>query len=469
MPDLLFSALALAVIYLAGTAWSSALIPKMAPARVALVSGIGLLLGLLVVPLLMRVLDFLSISFSLYAILAAVLVCAAAGTAASLRFNQSPDAAPGSCPSEAFPPMARILAGAILALIAIRFGSLSLEVLLRPLFPFDATMHWATKSRVWFEHAEMVPFVSNDAWLQAQGVGVYTDHHPDYPATIPLLQVWMSVAIGEWREDLINLPWVLCFAGLGLCFYGCGRVAGVERLTALVFTYMLLSLPLLNTHIALAGYADVLLGSCFCAATMALHCWSMERRHGWGFLAAVFAVGCLLIKNEGLFWFLSLVLGLIVILLPARWSLLLLAASLLGATLIILFLPGDLVVAGHSLDSLNVRFHPRVGRAIVRSVGVQDNWHLLGYLLITLPVLAWFLSRRALMQVRGIAISLAAAALMLMFLYFFTNHYLGALRFTSLGRLSLHLAPSVMFLCMLLWSAVYSRLRPGGLVPAPPR
>ena len=68
--------------------------------------------------------------------------------------------------------------------------------------------------------------------------------------------------------------------GLGAAFYGHARAAGASPVTALAFTYMLLSMPLLNTHVALAGYADLLLGACYCAAIMAFHNWSVTREPG---------------------------------------------------------------------------------------------------------------------------------------------------------------------------------------------
>ncbi len=85
-------------------------------------------------------------------------------------------------------------------------------------------MHWATKARVWFEYNRIVPFVTKDAWLEMGGAGVFTDRHPDYPVTVPLLQVWMNLALGHWDESLMNLPWLLCLIALGSAFYGQLRV-----------------------------------------------------------------------------------------------------------------------------------------------------------------------------------------------------------------------------------------------------
>ena len=118
----------------------------------------------------------------------------------------------------AMPVSHQVLYALLLLLLGLRLATLGLEVLWRPLFPWDATMHWATKAKVWFEFKSMVPFVENPDWLNTGGAGVFTDHHPTYPPTISLLQVWMNLATGRWDESLMNLPWLLCLIALGTAF-----------------------------------------------------------------------------------------------------------------------------------------------------------------------------------------------------------------------------------------------------------
>jgi hypothetical protein len=327
-----------------------------------------------------------------------------------------------------------------------------------PLFPWDATMHWATKSRVWYEHAMLVPFVPSDIWLASGGGGSYTDHHPDYPITIPLLQVWMSTAVGYWNESLMNLPYLLCYLGLGLAFFSQARTAGASSLIALIFTYMLLSLPLLNTHIALAGYADLLLAACYCAAIMALYNWSVDRCRWQAILAIVFAFSCPLIKNEGLFWLLTFIPGLAVAFLSWRKGLMLLVFLLVCLLVTLVVIPRDLQVAGHSLDSLRIYFRPGTPAAIFKSLWIHDNWHLFGYMLVIALPLVWFVPKSSWRNLSVIATSLVSAVILFLTLYLYTRHYLGAIRFTSVGRLSLQLVPALMFLCLLVYTQIYNRV-----------
>lgn len=183
---------------------------------------------------------------------------------------------------------------------------------------------------------------------------------------------------------MIKLPWLSCYLGLGAAFYGQGRAAGYQPLTTVAFDYLLMSMPLLNVQVALAGYADLLLAACHAAAIMTFHNWSVTKSPGQSVLAVIFALFCHLIKNEGMFWLLTFIPGLILIYLPLRKALLLLAAGVALVVLAVLFLPPDLVIAGHSLADLKLEYRSQTLAAIGISFLMQDNWHLLGYLLIAL-------------------------------------------------------------------------------------
>lgn len=419
--------------------------------------GYGILLGLLAVPLVFRVLDACGVTLTFVAgvIPLALLVL----TLACLQFfrGQSAVAPPENRGAFGLSRQQLVVFVFFLILIDLRILSVGLELVWRPLFPWDATMHWATKAKVWFDMQAIVPFVDNLRWLELGGEGVYTDFHADYPVTTPLLQLWVSLALGRWDESLMNLPWLLCLIGLALAFYGQARAAGSSALSAIVFTYLLISLPLLSTHVALAGYADLFLATFYCAAIMAFHNWSVTRQPGQAVLAVIFALSCPLIKHEGFFWLLTFLPALIVVLLPWRRAVILLASGVLTLTLILVFLPSDLVIAGNSIGGLKLQFHPAALPAIVASFWVQDNWHLLGYLLPALALLTVFSGRGVAARYRGIGVALFSALVLLLVLFIYTRHSRGAETFDSLARVSLHLIPSLMFLAMLYWLDVSRR------------
>ena len=78
----------------------------------------------------------------------------------------------------------KMVFGFLLAILFLRFIGLGLEVLWRPLFPWDAWSQWASKARVWYEFGRLSPFVLNDTWLSSSGAEVFTDSAPQYPAAI---------------------------------------------------------------------------------------------------------------------------------------------------------------------------------------------------------------------------------------------------------------------------------------------
>src|SRR6185437_4509011 len=212
----------------------------------------------------------------------------------------------------------RVLWFALLGWLALRFGLLLIEVLRRPLYPWDAWTQWATKARVWYDLRTIVPFGGESAWLAAPVGSVYYDTAPNYPGTVPLTQTWSATLLGRWDDALVNLPWWLGGVAFGLALYGCLRQLRFGALAALVGTWLVLSLPILDTHVALAGYADLAMASYL---TLAALSWLrfVETRE-WPDLAigCVLAAACVTIKNPGIVWMAILVPGIVTAWLPRR-------------------------------------------------------------------------------------------------------------------------------------------------------
>jgi hypothetical protein len=445
--------LALALPLLVGAGCINLLIGPATPGRLWIVWGNGMLLGLFITPVVMRFQDAvgLPLTFPITAI-GLGLVLLAAGLAAWYRSTSHVVSTRYVAPQAPLSVVGKTLLAAFVVLIVLRVLTLGMELVWRPLFAWDATMHWATKARVWFSAGSLVPFVENQQWLEMGGKGVFTDHHPGYPITVPLLQVWMSSALGRWDESLINLPWLLCLVGLGSAFYGQSRFAGATPVVSIAFTYLLLSMPLLNTHVALAGYADLFMGAAYCLAIMAFYNWSVTRAPGQGLLALLFIFCCMLAKNEGFYWGLTFLPALLVVTLPHRHTIVLFCAASLMLVSLLMVIPQDIEVAGHSLQQLDLHYRPNALWAIAVSFWVQDNWHLFAYLLLALSLLSMVPARTIPRPYLGVITALVAAIGLLLVLFTFTHFANGALRFTAIGRISLHLVPGLLFLCLLLWN-----------------
>ncbi|WP_162846096.1 hypothetical protein [Seongchinamella sediminis] len=445
--SLLMVALALAVSWLPAASWLTRFIPAATPARWALISGYACLLGLLATTLLMRLYSLLGIDWS-FAGLALGSLCI---SALALAYPARPGYLPSGYGGQSLPltRLQHILVVLCLALLASRLIALGLELLTRPMTAWDAKQHWARQAKVFFELKSTVPYVDPEQWLATAGTGVFTNMHPDYPIATPLLQAWMAVALGYWDNSLVNAPWLLMWLGIGLVFYAQARQAGANAAVALAACYMVLSLPYLNTQVALAGYADLLLALAYLGAVAAFGNWLLSRAQWQLALALVSAAGGLLVKNEGFYWLLSLAPGILLAVAGLRRGFALLAALALALLLTLYLLPAELAIAGHTLASMAFGYRPESWLAIYLSGLVHDNWHLAIYLLTIALVLVPFRGRTLI----PLAIVVLAAISLYLILYLFTDNAHGAVNFTSLNRVALQLLPAAAFFTLAVFLA----------------
>ncbi|CAA0111994.1 Uncharacterised protein [Halioglobus japonicus] len=456
--DTIFAILALLLPIFLGGLWLNLLMPQQAPARPALVWGNGTLIGLLLIPQFLWGLDAVGIPLSFFStgLLASALIAAA--IAVHIKRNTPIRSIACDTAFSTLPASHRLLFLFLLFLVVLRFATVGLEILWRPLFPWDATMHWATKARVWFEFRSILPFVDNNVWLQMGGDGVFTDRHPDYPHTVPLLQVWMNLAIGHWNESLMNLPWLVCLIALGAAFYSQLRNAGTGPLVAMGFTYLLLSMPLLNIHVALAGYADLFLGATYCAGLMAFHNWVNTRWRSQALLAVFFALACLVIKGEGLPWALTFIPALLLVPRTRHKALKLAALGVLGLIFLAIVMQKNPLIIKQLLASVT-EFHPDGLSGTIQAVWLHDNFHLLGYLLLAIIPMGLTIPGAFTKTYLSISAALLCAVLMFLFLFLFTVYGAGASNFTGVGRLCIQLAPGLLFLSAMLCNDLLARSR----------
>ncbi|MBE9540047.1 MAG: hypothetical protein IMF06_13265, partial [Proteobacteria bacterium] len=132
---------------------------------------------------------------------------------------------------------------------------------------------------------------------------------------------------------------------------------------------------------------------------------------------------------------------------------------LLTLLALLLLLPGDFEVAGHSLDRLGIRYRPRAWAGIAQNFWVHDSWHLLGCLLLCLLPMGLMVARTQVRRYLGITAALASAVGLFLALFLFTGYATGAVRFTAVGRISMQLVPSLLFLAALLCNDVLTRDR----------
>ncbi|MEM6486432.1 MAG: hypothetical protein AAF662_15790 [Pseudomonadota bacterium] len=352
---------------------------------------------------------------------------------------------------------ARIFATGLALLIVAHIALAAIDALNRPVFPWDATMHWATKAKVWFDQQRLVDFVVAEQWIETRQASlVFTDEHPGYPVAMPLIQVWMCIAWGQWSSVAINVPWVLLMCSLALFFYGESRLSGVSRLAALLFTYFLASIPILGTHVALSGYSDFPQGVVFFAAFLLVQ--RSLAHPDWlrGLIALAMAVAVTQVKNEGFFWAASLLVTSLFMLQPLVRALGVSVVCLLLAALAFFLVPQDFEFAGHSLASLKIAFRPEHLAALPRQFYATLSWNLL-FLVLASGWGVFFVVGVRDRALRALFFTVAATTWLYILLYSLTKYAPGATALTSAPRIFLHLAPLQLFFAMLVWQRLMNR------------
>jgi len=449
--------LAAAVAWLPGVA---ALLALRRPGPVAAgegawIAGAGFLLGAFGLPLWMRVLSRFGVPFGGTVIALPLVIVSLVALAYAWRRDRFdarawPARLLQSFQARDLAKWERILWFSLIAWLALRFALLAAEVASRPLYPWDAWTQWATKARVWYELRHIAPFARVAEWYAAGG-SVYFDASPEYPATMPLLQVFTCIMLGRWDDVLMNAPWWQMAVALAFAVYGGLRLLGATATAAIISTFLAASLPLANVHVALAGYADLPLAACYAAAAIALMRWSRERGPRNAAVAVVLAIACTQIKNPGWFWAATLVPAAVVVLLPRHG----LRVSMIAFAAVAFAIAA---VARMKLSFFNYRldldFDPP-WRDLFQSYFLLGNWNLLWFGVVVAAALAYKdLFSRSLVPM---TMAVIGGLLFLFFVFAFTNASAFIADQTTVNRATLHLAPLMVCYMTLAYEAFARR------------
>lgn len=348
----------------------------------------------------------------------------------------------------------------LFGLLVIRFGGLLLEELWRPLYPWDAWMNWAPRAKVWFSIKELAPFVDHAQWpKESLETGAYTLGNSGaslYPPLVPLVQLWTAMGLGEWRDNWINLPWMMCAMAFFLAFYGQLRMLKIKPIASMLAVYLLFSIPYLNTHVALAGYAELWLAAFYCSAVMALIGWSLTGSRMQLALVLLMGAACIMTKRPGLAWATTLAPGLLLVIFPTwlRYLSLVIGAGVIGYLFVTggidlnlssslkLIISRDLVqIPG--LGQYELTYHP-AGAYFISNDLVRNNWHLLGWMLAMLaPVVLYRVSHKP--ELLPGFIVMVSGLLFVILVFFFTLHFSAAENSTTINRASFHLLPALLY------------------------
>jgi xanthosine utilization system XapX-like protein len=354
-------------------------------------------------------------------------------------------------------PSTRIARGfwwLLLALIVSRLLLVGDEAALRPVFPWDAWSTWALKPKAWLLLGQADTYVPMSDWLSDPQAPMRTTGAWNYPELLAWVQIWFASSAGDWNEPLVDVAWCGALAAFALAAYGYWRSLELSAGLAMGLVYALVSLPLIDAHIALAGYADLWIAVTLGLAMLAWSRWLIHREERqWG-LAVALALCLPAIKLEGAIWLLEFLAMLMLDLLPARWRwrvvggmvvVVLIGLSFGGFSLPIPGLGwtrlawGSLTISSSAIYHL--AWHP-VGEAMLASLFTLPNWHLLWYVFPVLVAVRWrvLLHDHAARMLGGLVF---LQFVFLFVLFFLTDAAMWAEDFTSANRLILHIVPSV--------------------------
>ncbi len=351
----------------------------------------------------------------------------------------------------------------LLALAIAHLATAAYEAYSRPLLPWDAWTTWTYRAKIWFLNQDLSPFVSAEAWLNTANPGIYTIPAHNYPAIISLMQMWPVMMYGQWNDALAVFPGLLAGIALVLALYGQGRSLGWPPLLLIVGVYLLISIPLLDAHLALPGYADLWLGGFAGLGFIALLQWSQSRDRTQLLIGLLFLGLGISIKREGSLW---LMVGLLFVIMQVlSWKLLLAMAASIVLT----------ILSGYSLVNLpwlgqigytdstfylswlgTITFHPQnVSSAIITNLFSNGSWNLLYfYLCASLLLVLLRGKQQAKYPVMSFILLLTA---LITTVFFLSAEGVWVRDSTAFGRLLLQVLPALIFVLLLNWQAVFHR------------
>lgn len=376
------------------------------------------------------------------------------------------------------PHLARGLTALFLGLCLLHVILGAIEILHRPVFPPDAWINWMYRAKAWFHAGALLPMDEPGSWARGAVEHRYNVNGSHYPRFVPLIGLWTALALGQWSETLVNLPFVLLALALALAIYGEARTLGLPRWGSALCSYLLLSIPLMGTHLSLAGQADAWMagyaGLGFVVILRGLG--TRDRRSLLGGLALVAFSMC--VKVEGSVWLLMALLLTCVCLLPrlSFLGLIVLVGAGLSAWLLevssfhlpllgtVGVIEGDLHLALLGTHTLQPR---NLSATFLRQFFASGGWHLLWPLLVLACLTAFRAVHRR--QVTGALVFILLLIAANAFIFMLTSHGRWAEDLTAINRLALQFSPALIFSLVILSEPLrgpLSSLRPGVLAIA---
>ncbi len=426
-------------------------------------TGYGFFLGYAVLFFIIRLADAVVGKISWQAIMLFLLFFSSAG---GIALYFTPDNSQHKPPSQprSLNFAQRILIAVLLLWTAIHVVFMSIEVFTQPLYPWDAWLAWVYRAKAWFLAGGMVDVVSPTDWAVAKLADTYTIKAWAYPLFPSVIPYWAALSLGHWSETLINLPALFAGIAIGMALYGQCREYGLGITTSVACCYLLYSIPLFGTHIALAGYADLWMTAYTGLGFVYLIRGIVMQRSGVngmtfmlpGLLLLAMSI---MVKNEGVVWFITALVLLLLantrlrvaLLFAVVLALLSLMAFSLGITHLDIPLIGEVGFNSSRLTlpfigSFELELHD-IWQVYLDNFFVMGSWNLMGLLILSSLLLSLqkpFKSEPD--PVKQTAIRFVGLFIATQFFVFgLTDQGLWAETYTAINRLVLHFVPALLF------------------------
>lgn len=362
----------------------------------------------------------------------------------------------------------------LLGAIAVHLLIYTVDVFTQPVYPWDAWLAWVYRAKAWFLSGDMTTVISTADWFANIGTSSYTIDAWQYPTFPSVIPYWAALSLGRWSETLVNVPVLFAAIALGLALYGQCREYGLSVTASVLSCYLLYSIPLFGTHIALAGYADIWMagfsGLGFVALMRALAQRSSQPSKPYGLqmaLAFVLLTLAVMVKNEGAVWLLAAIGMLIILSYRARVPVLILvSAGLLvlfgfafGITHVNLPLVGNIGFEDGRLmipfiGNFSLELH-NIWNAYLTNFFAMGSWNLFWVLVLGAVMLSMrrndnHMDKRT--QHIGLTFILIFLATQL-FIFGLTDQGFWADTFTAINRLPLHFVPALLFAAFIIVDA----------------
>ena len=325
-----------------------------------------------------------------------------------------------------------------------------IEIWHRPVFPWDAWQTWIYRAKAWFHAGSILPMDKPVTWELGTGVSDYNAAGANYPLFVSVIALWAALSLDRWHESLKNLPTLLCGIAMAMAMYGLAREAAFPRWLSALAIYLLLSIPLLGTHLALAGQADIWQTAYTGLGFAALLLGIIGARNWLAGVGLFMALLGVLVKNEGLIWFLT-ALALLGLSRRPRWTLY--SAGLVATLILVAWVTGFHYFELPGLGRIGLTdgrvYIPGIGSFQIMMFDLWDDyrsnffmsrtWHLLWPMLLLAAVGLLKLPDRKARNAIFILASLVMSCQIIVFV--FSEHGLWAEDWTAINRLPMHIAP----------------------------